>query len=260
VVNFGLYGWINMLKMTKKVFNADGSWTAPAGVTQVIVYAMGGGAGGSRGSVGTAPTAGNGQAGGLGNHLQMAVLTVTPNTSYTITVGDGGAGATANDTAGTAGEDTTFGGLFTWKGAPVYLAINSPERLGVFGVVSILGDTGYAGGADMWSSGAAPGGGSDQNLDESTSGYCGYIGKNAARGSGGIGATIGGNGGSGMSGEGIGGTGGSGAAAAIGGAGGNAGANTGAGGGGGAGGGSTTKASGNGGNGGSGQLVIMWVE
>ena len=246
--------------MTKKVFNSNSSWTAPAGVTQVLVYAMGGGAGGARGSNGTAGASGDGQAGGGGNHLQMTVLTVVPNTAYTITIGAGGAGSTTANTAGTAGSATTFGGLFTWYGVPVIISSSSPERSSLFCVISILGDTGASGGADMWSAGASAGGGSLSNANESTSGYCGYIGKNAAKGSGPVNTTTGGNGGSGMSGEGIGGTGGSGVNNAAGGAGGDAAVNTGAGGGGGAGGGATTKNSGNGGAGGSGQMIIMWVE
>ena len=104
-----------MAKMTKITFNSSGSWTCPAGVTQVIVLAMGGGSGGV---AGIAPGISNtGGMGGMGGGLQPAVLTVVPNTTYTITIGAGGNGgvvqpASFPDPGGTGG-DTSFGALMT---------------------------------------------------------------------------------------------------------------------------------------------------
>lgn len=69
-------------------FTSVGSttWTAPSGVTQVeyLVVAGGGGGGSSHG--------GGGGAGGLRTNVGGTALTVTPATSYAVTVGAGGAG------------------------------------------------------------------------------------------------------------------------------------------------------------------------
>ena len=80
-------------------FNATGSWTAPTGVTSVDYLVVAGGAsGGWR-------VGGGGGAGGL---LQGTNLSVTPGTTYTITVGAGGAANTTPNN-GYSGTNSTFG-------------------------------------------------------------------------------------------------------------------------------------------------------
>jgi hypothetical protein len=73
-----------------------GSWTAPAGVTNVSVVAVGGG-GGGQGSCGSQSgsvrAAGGGGGGGLGYKNN---ITVVPGQSYAYQVGAGGSGGTAN--------------------------------------------------------------------------------------------------------------------------------------------------------------------
>jgi len=76
------------------------SWTAPAGVTSVSVVAVGGGGGG-----GYQWSSGGGGGGGLGWKNNIAV---TPGTSYTVVVGQGGP-STANATnVGAAGGTSYF--------------------------------------------------------------------------------------------------------------------------------------------------------
>jgi hypothetical protein len=76
-------------------FNTSGSWQAPAGVTQVLVEAWGGGAaGGGRGSS-------NGQSGGGGGGaFASATITVVPLQNYSYTVAASVAGGNGNGTNG----------------------------------------------------------------------------------------------------------------------------------------------------------------
>lgn len=76
-------------------FTASGTWTAPSGVSRVIVQLWGAGGGG-----GFAGFINNAGAGG-GGAFASAVLTVTPGSTYSIAVGTGGGGETT-------GGSTTF--------------------------------------------------------------------------------------------------------------------------------------------------------
>jgi len=81
---------------SSQTFSTTGSWTAPAGVTSVTVDAWGGGGGGGGNS-----TTAQGGGGGGGGAFARKVVTVSPSTSYTVTVGAGGAGGVqANGSAG----------------------------------------------------------------------------------------------------------------------------------------------------------------
>jgi hypothetical protein len=245
-------------RYTTATFNSSGTWICPAGVTRVIVLGMGGGAGGSAGVRGQAGAGSNGGAGGTANALQPVVLTVVPNTSYSITIGAGGTGgAYAYPTTGKglSGGDTSFGALMTWKGAPTGVLVNGPSQSFIAGYDAYNSSTG------IQASNPQPGVGSSNGaaLAYFGRGFPGRIGESALNGS--ITSSLGGgNGGSGMSGETVGGIGGQGVVNGVGGPGGDALANSGAGGGGGAGGGATTQAGGDGGDGGSGQMIIMWAE
>lgn len=224
-----------MLKLNKATFNSSGSWTCPSGVTTVIVWGMGGGASGCGGGSNS-----NYGKGGVGQHLQAVVLDVVPNTTYTITIGAGG--AATSSILGNAGGDTSFGALMTWAGAPNRLPVTGGDAFGVFRysvIVTATNQVAYA----------APG----ESNPTPLYGYSSRSGLSAAPGTN-AGSYFGG--GSGMGGEGIGGTGGNAVASGTGSAGGNAASNSGAGGG--AGGGGTLVSSG--GAGGSGQLIITWVE
>lgn len=86
-----------------KEFRATGVWTAPPGVTRVLIEAWGAGGGGGGGSQGG--TAGGG--GGGAGAYQRAIVTVTPAATYEVVVGQGGAPGDAGR-AGTAGGDSGF--------------------------------------------------------------------------------------------------------------------------------------------------------
>ena len=90
-------------------FNSTASWTAPADVTSVTIFACGGGGGGGR--------RGNdsGGAAGSGSALEQQ-LTVTAGSTYTITIGAGGDAGGADGVGGNGGSNTTIGSLLTVLG------------------------------------------------------------------------------------------------------------------------------------------------
>lgn len=92
-----------------ELFATSGSWTCPAGVTKAFVLVVGGGSGGA----GNAGSVANGGYGGFG----VGLVTVTPSTIYTITIGAGGAGS--NTGAGGAGGSSSFGSVITCTGGGI---------------------------------------------------------------------------------------------------------------------------------------------
>ena len=86
-----------------RTFTSNGSWLCPADVTRVTVNCWGGGGGG--GSKG---------GGGGGAFARKGIMTVTPGTSYAITVGTGGTGSP--DGVGQDGGDSSFSTLVKAKG------------------------------------------------------------------------------------------------------------------------------------------------
>ena len=82
---------------TSTTYNAGTTtWTAPTGVTQVLVQAWGAGGGGGTGTAGTVA-----EGGGGGGAFSSGLVTVTPATGYPAVVGAGG-------TASIAGGDSSF--------------------------------------------------------------------------------------------------------------------------------------------------------
>ena len=80
--------------------NSTQAWVAPSDVSFIdVILVAGGGAGGS-GSTGNGGRTGGG--GGAGGYLETTI-SVIPNTSYTITIGAGGA-AQASDARGIRGD------------------------------------------------------------------------------------------------------------------------------------------------------------
>jgi len=95
-----------------QLFTTSGTWTAPTGVTRVRVWCIGGGGGGAFNN----SCSGNGAYGG-GGGTAVGVYTVVPGTGYTVTIGAGGAGATAaTNVIGSAGGTTSFGGVISATG------------------------------------------------------------------------------------------------------------------------------------------------
>jgi hypothetical protein len=95
-----------------QLFDADGTWTKPAGVTIVEVHCVGGGAGGAGGvSAGAGMMCPAGSGGGGGARIIQRFRAVDLSATETVVIGLGGAGA-ASSGAGTTGGNggtTTFG-------------------------------------------------------------------------------------------------------------------------------------------------------
>ena len=82
-------------------FNSTSSWTAPTGVTSINYLCVAGGAGGGC----------TGGGGGAGGYLTGTSLSVTPGTTYAITVGSGGTGSTVATSSGGNGTASLIGTL-----------------------------------------------------------------------------------------------------------------------------------------------------
>ena len=89
-----------------EIFTADGTFTAPTGITKVYLTMIGGGGGGGGG--GALGMAAGG--GGSGATIINYPYTVVPGNTYAVDVGAGGAGGSADSggTNGSDGSNTTF--------------------------------------------------------------------------------------------------------------------------------------------------------
>jgi hypothetical protein len=85
-------------QIQSQLFTSSGTWVAPSGVTRVRATVIGGGGGGINSSS---------FVGGRGG-IAVGEYTVTPGTSYTITVGTGGTGNNTTPTAGTTSSFSSF--------------------------------------------------------------------------------------------------------------------------------------------------------
>ena len=136
-----------------RLFESDGSFTVPAGVTSVLVEMWGGG-----GAAGLPNITGIGGAGGGGGYLRT-VVAVTPGQAIQVVVGAGGAAACGVD--GGAGGDTTFGALAMAGGGQGGSAAGQPGAGGVSDPtgISVPGTIGFAtGGFSAQGSFAPPAG------------------------------------------------------------------------------------------------------
>lgn len=171
-----------------------GSYTVPAGVYNIDVELIGGGAGGSSGTASGTYSAGGG--GGSGGSARGA-LAVTPGQVINYVVGAGGAGAPSVNGYGSSGTSTTFGTSLTAPGAQVGTTggynVGSGQLGGAVGIGGYLNLKGSAGG-DGAPSGAI--GGNGGGTAYGTGGRAGIPnGESAsAYGSGGGGAYNGGTG------------------------------------------------------------------
>lgn len=249
--------------LTCESFTSSTTWTARAGVYNVLIVGFGGGGGGSGGA--TNSIAGGGGGGAI---QQTAYIAVTPETEYTITIGLGGSGGSAGGYPAGIGSDGSptkisigatnyfyaLGGggsgvgsnfltnlAFEFGGLP-YASNN--------GAMSSYTSTPAAG--PQWQS-SFPGSGGNGGFSSAIAGMPNFIGGYSGGAAGGGSGSGGGGGGAGPNGNG--GNGGNGTSSGTGSNGSSASANSGAGGGGG---GRGTIAGGSGGNGGSGFLQIIY--
>ncbi|KAF0199255.1 MAG: hypothetical protein FD170_3919 [Bacteroidetes bacterium] len=156
----------NLVKapLGSQTYNTAGtfSWICPPGVTQITVECWGGGAGGHNG---------NNRGGGGGAYAGNSALAVTPNTTYTITVGTGG-------TNGGNGSNSSFSNLVIAAGA---IGGNGGTVAASTGAVRWAGgnggtstNRGGAGGAG--SAGAGGNGGNGGNTGNDNGGVAGIAG------------------------------------------------------------------------------------
>lgn len=103
--NFSLTNNGSATTVGVSAFGSTYTWIAPAGVTQVEVLAVAGGGGGGYDGHGA------GGGGGGGGLIYNPTYTVTPGNSYTVTVGQGGAGAYTTGTPGQNGSNSGFDAL-----------------------------------------------------------------------------------------------------------------------------------------------------
>lgn len=144
-----------------QVFNNDGTFTVPAGVTRIMVEVWGAGGGGGSS---TSWSAAGGGAGGYGKDI----FTVVPGTNYNVNIGAAGV-ANGGNLAGSDGGNSNLGGL-----------------------ISATGGNGGSGGV-----GATGGAGGASTAAINVSGVTGGVGYNGISAHGGHGGGAGGGGGSG---------------------------------------------------------------
>lgn len=125
------------------LIKATGTWTCPADVTKIEVFLCGGGGGGASG--------GNGFGGGGGGSLRYDVLDVTPGTTYTVTIGAGGA-------ANATGAASSFGNLLSINGGTHGIAGNDNNLGQRGGWGRGLGSGAAWGGSNNQLAGASPAG------------------------------------------------------------------------------------------------------
>jgi hypothetical protein len=90
-------------QLQQQVFFSSGSWTAPTGVTRVAATCIGGGGGGN----------GNWEVPGGEGGYALGFFTVSPGTTYTVTIGAGGAGQPFQ---GSSGGTSSFGSFVSATG------------------------------------------------------------------------------------------------------------------------------------------------
>lgn len=195
-----LFVWNNSFSQSPSTFTTSGTWICPRGVNSIQVEAIGGGAGGRT----SGSTNGNvGGGGGGGAYAKRINVPVVPGTSYTITVGDGGAASTAGSLS-----TATFG-LVVIRAAGGSVGAASATNTAVAGglggtVLGSLGDIGsvFAGGngGSGWGAGSAGsggGGGSAAGSGGTANNGGNATGTNAPGAGGGVTANYGGAGGAG---------------------------------------------------------------
>jgi hypothetical protein len=167
-------------------YNSSGTFTVPAGITQVTVKCWGGGGRGGRRNGSNLPGEGGG---GGGGGFSCKLVTVVPGNTYTVHVGLGG-----NNGGSPNGDDSYFDNatLILARGGT---GVPDNSNLGGAGGASGIGDITYTGGNGANAPvGSAGGGGSSAGTGAGGNNATGNTGATAPAG--------GGNGGAGGSGSG----------------------------------------------------------
>lgn len=166
-------------------------WECPDNVTEVTVRCWGGGGGGGA----TDDYSGSAAGGGGGGAFSSKVVSVTPGTTYTITVGSGGAAGVEGNINGQAGGDSWFsdaGTVMAKGGSGGTGALLDEDEAGGAGGASAsgVGTTKFSGGDGADGSSGNYGGGGGASAGTNNNGAA------ATNGAGANGTNNGGNGGS----------------------------------------------------------------
>lgn len=150
-----------------QTFLTNGTFTVPSGVTSITVECWGGGGSGGRAvGVVTAYQSKTAGGGGGGGAYARSTLSVTPATSYTVTVG------AAQTTSGTDGNDSWFGSTSTVFAKGGGGGGNKTEVSGV----DTLGNLGLGASAAACIGSVKYSGGNGSGFAEEMNGYSGWSG------------------------------------------------------------------------------------
>lgn len=123
------------------IITSNGTWTAPAGVTQLRIIVVGGGNGGSNGTDGSWESAGVNGADGAGAYVWAGTININAQQSFDVVIGSGGA-------PGQTGTATTFGQYSSANGQQFpngYTDITSGDSFARTGVKQPTAGTGDGG-------------------------------------------------------------------------------------------------------------------
>ena len=148
-------------------YTASGTFTVPAGVTQVEVELWGGGSGSFASVAGLASGGGSG-----GGYARKRITGLAPGQQIAVTTGSGGSAGIVDGATPSAGGTTSFGSFVTATGGSLnYLATATspqngatPPGIGVGGDINISGSAGQAAMMNQGGlGGAAPMGGAQNS-------------------------------------------------------------------------------------------------
>jgi hypothetical protein len=190
-----------------QVFNSNGTFTVPAGVTKIMVevWGAGGGGGGGRDALGS-----EGGGGGGGGGYCRGLMDVAPGQNIAAVVGNGGSGSTGNGGNGGLSRFSSFTATGGSGGDEAdYVAGSGTPGAGgaggtcssTYGIGGNAGDSGgLAGGAGGTAGGGGGGGGAGGSYTGSSADSRGKVG-NVPGGGGGGGDNYNGSGGNGAKGR-----------------------------------------------------------
>jgi hypothetical protein len=147
-----------------KVFEQNGNFIVPAGISRLRVRVVGGGGGGSNGPNGGDAKVSGGPSGGGGGEFAIGVFNVAAAQSFAVTVGAGGM-SNSNDGSAVGGAAISLAGGASSFGALISAAGGQPGRCQNVGNATLnaggLGGTGGTGG-DFRASGGQGGAGKER--------------------------------------------------------------------------------------------------
>lgn len=131
---------------SSEVITESGTWTAPSGVTQLRVYVVGGGSGGTPGTDGTWEDYGTPGTDGAGGYVWVGTISINSGQQFAVSIGQGGAPAQPG-TATTFGQYSSANGQQYASGYTDIASGNVYARTGVRSPQPNSGGGGFRGGA-----------------------------------------------------------------------------------------------------------------